>query len=120
MDRSNDRLMTPTEIAAEFRVSPKTVIRWRIDNRITGIKTPGGRYRFWESDVRKLLEDDGVRFLLWDNGHEAWHGPRGVGYTKNRDEAGRFTEGDAIRVVLKAAMAAEVAEAVCMVVAPAN
>lgn len=119
MDRSNDRLMTPTEIATEFRVSSKTVLRWRSDKRITGIKTPGGRYRFWESDVRKLLEGDEVYFLLWSNRHEAWLRPLELGYTRNRAEAGRYGQRDAVRIVLKSAMSGEVSEVTCMVAAPA-
>lgn len=53
---SDDRLLTPGEVAALFRVDPKTVTRWASAGRIHSIRTPGGHRRFRESDVRALLE----------------------------------------------------------------
>jgi len=52
----DDRLLTPGEVAAEFRVDPKTVTRWAAAGRIGSIRTPGGHRRFRESEVRALLE----------------------------------------------------------------
>lgn len=60
MNRSpstNERLLTPAEVAALFRVDPKTVTRWAAAGRIGSIRTPGGHRRFRESEVRALLED---------------------------------------------------------------
>jgi excisionase family DNA binding protein len=59
---ARDRLLTPGEVAALFRVDPKTVTRWAAAGRIGSIRTPGGHRRFRESEVRALLtgEDDGV------------------------------------------------------------
>jgi len=51
------RLLTPGEVAAMFRVDPKTVTRWAAAGRIGSIRTPGGHRRFRESEVRALLED---------------------------------------------------------------
>lgn len=51
----SDRLLTPGEVAAAFRVDPKTVTRWAAAGRINSIRTPGGHRRFRESDVRALL-----------------------------------------------------------------
>lgn len=51
-----DRLLTPGEVAAVFRVDPKTVTRWAARGRIAAIRTVGGHRRFRESDVRRLLE----------------------------------------------------------------
>lgn len=58
MDQSEapDRLLTPGEVAALFRVDPKTVTRWAAAGRISSIRTPGGHRRFRESEVRALLE----------------------------------------------------------------
>lgn len=56
----DDRLLTPGEVAALFRVDPKTVTRWAKAHRINSIRTPGGHHRFRESQVRALLEDDTV------------------------------------------------------------
>jgi len=53
--RSEDRLLTPGEVAALFRVDPKTVTRWAIAGRIGSIRTPGGHRRFRESEVQALL-----------------------------------------------------------------
>jgi excisionase family DNA binding protein len=55
---TNDRLLTPGEVAAEFRVDPKTVTRWAAAGRLGSIRTPGGHRRFRESEVRALLEGD--------------------------------------------------------------
>ncbi|GLZ76896.1 hypothetical protein Afil01_17030 [Actinorhabdospora filicis] len=52
---SEDRLLTPGEVAALFRVDPKTVTRWAAAGRISSIRTPGGHRRFRESEVKKLL-----------------------------------------------------------------
>ena len=48
-------LLTPGEVAAMFRVDPKTVTRWALAGRIGSIRTPGGHRRFYESEVRALL-----------------------------------------------------------------
>ena len=62
MDETSDpggaapgRLLTPGEVAALFRVDPKTVTRWAAAGRISSIRTPGGHRRFRESEVRALL-----------------------------------------------------------------
>jgi excisionase family DNA binding protein len=53
---TGDRLLTPGEVAALFRVDPKTVTRWAAAGRIGSIRTPGGHRRFRESEVKALLE----------------------------------------------------------------
>lgn len=50
-----DRLLTPREVAAIFRVDPKTVTRWAKQGRIPAIRTLGGHRRYRESEVRALL-----------------------------------------------------------------
>lgn len=55
-----DRLLTPGEVAALFRVDPKTVTRWASAGRIGSIRTPGGHRRFRESEVRALLRGEGA------------------------------------------------------------
>lgn len=59
MEANNERLLTPGEVAALFRVDPKTVTRWAASGRITSIRTPGGHRRFRESEVRNLLSGGG-------------------------------------------------------------
>jgi len=58
VDGNNERLLTPGEVAALFRVDPKTVTRWAASGRISSIRTPGGHRRFRESEVRALLRGE--------------------------------------------------------------
>jgi excisionase family DNA binding protein len=48
-------LLTPAEVAALFRVDPKTVTRWAKADKLTSIRTLGGHRRYRESEVRALL-----------------------------------------------------------------
>jgi len=52
---SFESLLTPAEVAAMFRVDPKTVTRWAKSGKISAIRTLGGHRRFHESEVRMLL-----------------------------------------------------------------
>lgn len=54
--RSDDRLLTPSEVAALFRVDPKTVTRWAKLGRISAIRTLGGHRRYREVEVQALIE----------------------------------------------------------------
>jgi excisionase family DNA binding protein len=54
---ASERLLTPGEVAAVFRVDPKTVTRWAAAGRIRSVRTPGGHRRFRESAVRALLDE---------------------------------------------------------------
>lgn len=49
-------LMTPAEVAAIFRVDPKTVTRWAKAGKLTAIRTLGGHRRYRQSEVQRLLE----------------------------------------------------------------
>ena len=51
----DEKLMTPAEVAAVFRVDIKTVTRWARRGDLASIRTPGGHRRFRESDVGVLL-----------------------------------------------------------------
>ena len=45
-------LFTTTEVAARFRVDPSAVRKWVAEGKLTpAITTPGGHYRFDESDL---------------------------------------------------------------------
>lgn len=50
-----DTLLTPAEVAALFRVDPKTVTRWAQAGKISAIRTLGGHRRYHEDEVRRLL-----------------------------------------------------------------
>lgn len=58
MESTSERLLTPGEVAALFRVDPKTVTRWAAMRRISSIRTPGGHRRFRESEVHALLRGE--------------------------------------------------------------
>jgi excisionase family DNA binding protein len=51
-----EQLLTPSEVAAMFRVNPKTVTRWARAGKISAIRTLGGHRRFRASEIRKFLE----------------------------------------------------------------
>jgi excisionase family DNA binding protein len=55
-----DRLLTPAEVAAIFRVDPKTVTRWARDGRLTAVRTLGGHRRYREAEVLALLNEAGA------------------------------------------------------------
>ncbi len=56
MKSNGERLLTPAEVAALFRVDPKTVTRWAKAGKISSIRTLGGHRRYRENEVRGLLE----------------------------------------------------------------
>jgi excisionase family DNA binding protein len=49
-------LLTPSEVAALFRVDPKTVTRWAKAGKLTPIRTLGGHRRYRKSEVENLLK----------------------------------------------------------------
>jgi excisionase family DNA binding protein len=53
--QQDDALLTPREVAAMFRVNPKTVTRWARSGKISAIRTLGGHRRFRASEIRHLL-----------------------------------------------------------------
>ena len=55
-----DDLLTAAEVAALFRVDPKTVKRWVVAGKLPGWKTPGGRqYRFLRADIDRARKRRG-------------------------------------------------------------
>ena len=50
-----EALLTPAEVAALFRVDPKTVTRWAKTGKLTSLRTLGGHRRYRESEVRNIL-----------------------------------------------------------------
>lgn len=59
---SRDELLTPAEVAAMFRVNPKTVTRWARAGKISAIRTLGGHRRFRAEEIRQFLDqvDEGA------------------------------------------------------------
>ncbi|MEM1717583.1 MAG: helix-turn-helix domain-containing protein, partial [Candidatus Bathyarchaeia archaeon] len=50
-----EKLYTTGEVARIFGVSYVAVKKWAYSGKIRFIKTPGGKYRFPESEVKRLL-----------------------------------------------------------------
>lgn len=53
---NQEKLLTPAEVAALFRVDPKTVTRWAKAGKLSVIRTLGGHRRYKESEVKSLLK----------------------------------------------------------------
>jgi excisionase family DNA binding protein len=63
-ESNTEKLLTPSEVAAMFRVDPKTVTRWAKAGKLSSIRTLGGHRRYRESEIRDLIavstqEDNG-------------------------------------------------------------
>ena len=56
LPRDHEVLLTPAEVAALFRVDPKTVTRWAKAGKLTAIRTLGGHRRYRQSEVQALLK----------------------------------------------------------------
>jgi len=56
-DSSCTVLLTPAEVAARFRVDPKTVTRWAQAGKIPSVRTLGGHRRFPAEEIERLLDE---------------------------------------------------------------
>ena len=52
-----EQLLTPREVAALFRVDPKTVTRWAQEGRLSAVRTLGGHRRYHALEVYALLAE---------------------------------------------------------------
>jgi excisionase family DNA binding protein len=59
----SENLLTPAEVAAMFKVDPKTVTRWANQGHLTSIRTLGGHRRYKESEVKALLKNGATERL---------------------------------------------------------
>jgi excisionase family DNA binding protein len=53
--RVDESLLTPAQVAAAFRVDPKTVTRWAMAGKLTALRTLGGHRRYRAAEVERLL-----------------------------------------------------------------
>lgn len=56
-ESGSEQLLTPAEVAALFRVNPKTVTRWARAGKVTAIRTLGGHRRFRRSEIMRCLAE---------------------------------------------------------------
>lgn len=52
---NDEKLLTGAEVAALFKVDQETVARWADAGKLTCVRTPGGRRRYREAEIRALL-----------------------------------------------------------------
>lgn len=50
----NQDLMTPAEVAAFYRVDPRTVRRWAKAGKLSSARTPGGHRRYFRTQVEAI------------------------------------------------------------------
>lgn len=50
-----ERLLTRGEVAKVLRVCARTVTSWAYTGKLQSIRTPGGQYRYRQTDVLELL-----------------------------------------------------------------
>ena len=56
VERREEELLTPSEVAKLFRVDPKTLTRWAKAGKLSSIRTLGGHRRYRTAEVHALLE----------------------------------------------------------------
>lgn len=61
-----------------------------------------------------------ITYLIWSQKHSAWWKPGGFGYTGDIDQAGRFSEADAVPIVVRSAQCGVREQVSLMVAAPDN
>jgi len=66
---------------------------------------------------RKLL-DSGLQYVLYSHGHRMWWGPDRSGYVSSVDEAGRYTQDQAVQIVVQSALHGLLDKVTSMVAAP--
>jgi hypothetical protein len=76
----------------------------------------------WADYLERVKHDDdarpAVQYLLWSNKHSMWWRPGAQGYTKDRDEAGRYSQAEALERVLRSSYHGTVSMVTCMVAVP--
>lgn len=68
--REPEELLTPAEVAALFRVDPKTVTRWAKAGKLSAIRTLGGHRRYRAAEVQALLAGLDGREVDPTEGHQ--------------------------------------------------
>jgi excisionase family DNA binding protein len=58
MDAEPRKILMPGEVAALFRVDPKTITRWAMDGKLPHFRTLGNQRRFYEDEMQAILEEN--------------------------------------------------------------
>jgi excisionase family DNA binding protein len=66
-----DRLLSPGEVAAIFRVHPKTVTRWADAGKVWSTRTPGGHRRYSRAEFGTAPEAAALPASVLQEGREA-------------------------------------------------
>lgn len=56
-DIQRSKLITPKDAAELLGVTTETLRRWAREGILHPIRTPGGRFRYYEDEVLRLLEE---------------------------------------------------------------
>ena len=57
VDGETVRLLSPSEVAEWFRVTPRTITDWTVRGRLpVHDRTPGGHARYLETEIRRLAD----------------------------------------------------------------
>lgn len=70
--------------------------------------------------AHRVPERAAIFFLLWSNKHQMWWRHDARGYTHDIDEAGRYTQDEAVEHVVQSAFHGQLDKVTCMVAAPDN
>jgi excisionase family DNA binding protein len=58
-------LLTPAEVAALFRVDPKTIAGWERSGRLAAVRTPGGHRRYPLTVIEEVLGNTPGNAASW-------------------------------------------------------
>ena len=60
LDKSSSTVLTPSDVAELFNVTPDAVRNWADSGKLRSFRTPGGQRRFLRADVETFLLDAGT------------------------------------------------------------
>lgn len=58
LDRVDDELLMPAQVAARFGVTSLTVKRWAVAGKLRAVEMPGGQRRYWRSEIDRIAPSE--------------------------------------------------------------